>query len=191
MAKTPIKTVKMTGELQYARLIEENRDMGNPDKGVDYSDTGGVYKLDLIVTEDEMNKAIAQGLPAKQGAFEMFKAAGDGKFKYTVRRPHLHKHFMQYDENNNPTSERLVVGPPEVFDLKAYGEAYKSGQNPQIKDFLWGKDPLGNGTTATVKMSVRTGVSGKGKSFQVVQMEQVGIIDHVVFERIEAEEWVE
>jgi hypothetical protein len=40
-------------------------------------------------------------------------------------------------------------------------------------------------------MSVRTGVSGKGKSFQVVQMEQVGIIDHVVFERIEAEEWVE
>lgn len=190
MAKNPIKTVKFTGKLQYARFFEDNRDMGNPELGVDYSDTDGMYKAKIVVTEEEMNKAIEQGLPKKQGAFEMFKDLGDGLYAYNIKRPHLHKHFMQLDEDGNQTSERLVVGPPFVFDLKAFGEAYKSGSSPKLADFTWDTDKLiGNDSEATIEVSVRTGTSAKGKVFQTVQLEKVGITDHVVYERNEEEEW--
>ena len=190
MAKNTIKTVKFTGKLQYARFFEDNRDMGNPELGVDYSDTDGMYKAKIIVTEEEMNKAIAAGVPKKQGAFEMFREVGEGEYSYNNKRPHLHKHFMQLDEDGNQTSERLVVGPPFVFDYAAFSEASKSGSNPKLTDFTWTEDKLlGNDTVATVEVSVRTGTSGKGKTFQTVQLEKVGILDHVVYERNEENDW--
>jgi hypothetical protein len=189
MAKNQTKTVKMTGKLQYARFFEDNRDMGNPEQGIDYADTDGLYKATLLVTEEEMNNAVSQGLPARQGAFDMFKPVEDGLFRYNLKRPHLHKHFMQLDEDGNQTSERLVVGPPFVFDLKAFGDAYKADQSVKPTDFAWDDRLIGNDTFATVKLSVRTGTSAKGKVFQTVQLEQVGIIDLVVYERNEADEW--
>lgn len=190
MAKNPIKNVKITGKLQYARFFEDNRDMGNPEAGVDYADTDGMYKASIIVTEGEMNRAIEAGIPKKQGAFDMFKEVGDGEYKYNLKRPHLHKHFMKLDEDGNQTSERLVVGPPQVFDLKAFIEAAKQGENPKITDFAWEEGKLlGNDTVATVEVSVRTGTSGKGKTFQIVQLEKVGVLEHVVYERNEADEW--
>ena len=144
------KYVKMTGELEYARFFEDNRDMGNPDAGVDYADTDGMYKASLIVTKEEMERAIAAGIPAKQGAFEMFSEREDGTFKYNLKRPHLHKHFMALDEEGNQTNERLVVGPPFVFDLAAFGEAYRNGQQVKPEDFAWDDRLIGNGSVATV-----------------------------------------
>ena len=190
MAKNAIKTVKFTGKLQYARFFEDNRDMGNPELGVDYSDTDGMYKAKIIVTEEEMNKAIAAGVPAKQGAFEMFREVGEGEYSYNIKRPHLHKHFMQLDENGNPTSERLVVGAPFVFDYAAFSEAYKNGESPKLEDFAWDTSKLiGNDSVATIEVTVREGRSAKGKVFQTVQLEKVGILEHVVYERNEESEW--
>jgi hypothetical protein len=186
------KYVTVDAELEYAQVFLENRDMGN--EQVDHSDTDGVYKVTLILDEDNKNKAIEAGCPAKQGAFEQFKAFerdGNTLYKFVVRRPHIHPKFMVMDEQGNPTDERLILGPPQTFDLnkarKAWEEAGEKGRLDQyaiqwtINDGL-----IGNGTKAKVKLSIATGEGkfgkAKGKKFTKVQLMGIGITNLVEYE---------
>lgn len=185
------KYITLDAELEYAQVFLENRDMGNAQ--VDHSDTDGVYKVTLILDEDGMNKAIEAGCPQKQGAFAQFKPfERDGKtlYKFTVRRPHIHPRFMVMDENNQPTDERLTLGPPQVFDLniakKAWEEAEQKGRLDQYSTPWTIEDGLiGNGSKAKVKIAVASGVGvhgkAKGKPFTKVELMGVGLTNVVEY----------
>jgi hypothetical protein len=195
------KYVTLDAELEYAKVFLENRDMGNPDKGVDYSDTDGLYKVTLILSKEERDKAIDMGCPEKQGAFDQFKPFdrdGETFYKFTVRRPHLHPRFMKTDENGQPTDERLVVGPPNVFDLnvakKAWQDAGEKGRLDQYSTPWTMEDGLlGNGTKAKVKLSIQKGVGvhgkAKGKVFHRVELMGIGIVNHAQYELAGANGW--
>lgn len=191
MSQNKTKYVTLDAELEYAQVFYENRDMGN--EHVDHSDTDGVYKVTLILDEENKDKAIAGGCPEKQGAFAQFKPfERDGKtlYKFTVRRPHIHPKFMVMDENNNPTDQRLILGPPQTFDLeaakKAWQEAGEKGRLDQYATQWTVQDGLiGNGTKAKVKLSISFGIGtqgkAKGKKFSKVQLMGIGITNLVEY----------
>jgi hypothetical protein len=185
------KYVTLDAELEYAQVFYENRDMGND--LVDHSDTDGMYKVTLVLDEDGMNKAIEAGCPEKQAAHTQFKPfERDGKmlYRFTVRRPHVHPRFMVMDENNQPTDERLTLGPPQVFDLnlakKAWAEAGEKGRIDQFSTPWTIEDGLiGNGSKAKVKIAIASGVGvhgkAKGKSFTKVELMGVGLTNVVEY----------
>lgn len=195
------KYVTLDAELEYAKVFEDDRDMGNPEKGVDYSDTDGIYKATLILSQEEKDKAVEMGCPEKQAAHDQFKPfdrEGTTFYKLNVRRPHLHPRFMQNDENGNPTDQRLVVGPPKVFDLnvakKAWQEAGEKGRLDQYSTDWTTEDGLiGNGTKAKVKLCIQSGVGvhgkAKGKPFKRVELMGIGITDYVPYEASGGNGW--
>jgi len=177
------KFVTIDAELEYAQVFFENRDMGNDQ--VDHSDTDGMYKVTLILDEDNRNKAIEAGAPEKQGAhlqFKPFERDGKTLYKTTVRRPQLHPRFMKQDENGQNTDERLVVGPPKVFDLNAALAAWsEAGEKGRLDDYArdWTHEDglIGNGTKAKVKLVIQSGIGvhGKAKGKKFTRVELVGI----------------
>ena len=179
------KYVTLDAELEYAQVFYENRDMGNAQ--VDHSDTDGVYKVTLILDEDGVNKAIDAGCPHQ---FKPFERDGKTLYKFTVRRPHVHPRFMVMDENNQPTDERLTLGPPQVFDLniakKAWEDAEQKGRLDQYSTPWTIQDGLiGNGSKAKVKIAVASGVGvhgkAKGKPFTKVELMGVGLTNVVEY----------
>jgi len=185
MAKN--KYVIVDAILEYAKVFEQNRDMGN-DK-VDLSETDGEYKVHILVDDANMQKMLDAGVPAKQGAFAQFhkkEFEGQTLNMFRAKRAHKHKHFKAYDADGNLTNEPLVLGEPVVFDYNDFisKQADNIGKKPHeyitkltIEDGL-----IGNGTKAKVKLRVENGTSGKGKAFTKVQLESVGITDLVVYE---------
>lgn len=194
------KYVTIDAELEYPRVFFENRDMGN--EKVDYSDTDGVYKVTLILDQDNMEKAVAAGCPEKQGTSEQFKAFtrdGNTFYRFTVRRPHLHPRFMALDEDGQPTDERLVVGPPALFDLAtALQRQATSDTKGRLEDFIvgWTIDDglIGNGSKARVKLKIESGIGvhgkAKGKKFSRVQLEGIGLLEVVEYEGAGSGGWV-
>lgn len=191
MSQNKTKYVTLDAELEYAQVFYENRDMGN--EQVDHSDTDGVYKVTLILDEENKEKAIQAGCPEKQGAYFQFKPfERDGKtlYKFTVRRPHLHPKFMVRDADGQDTDERLVLGAPQVFDLNRAKEAWvAAGEKGRLDQYSipWTQDDglLGNGTKGKVKLSIQTGVGvhgkAKGKRFTKVELMGVGITNLVEY----------
>ena len=185
------KYVTLDAELKYAQVFLENRDMGN-DK-VDHSDTDGVYKVTLVLDEENKDKAIAAGCPEKQGAFAQFKPVevnGKIAYEFTVRRPHIHPRFMKRDENGQDTDERLVLGPPQVFDLnvakRAWEEAGEKGRLDQYATPWTIEDGLiGNGSKAKVKLAIQQGIGtqgkAKGKKFTKVELMGIGLTNIVEY----------
>lgn len=183
--------ITLDAELEYAQVFYENRDMGNDQ--VDHSDTDGMYKVTLILDEANRDKAIEAGCPAKQGAHDQFKPFdrdGVTLYKTNVRRPHLHPRFMQRDENGQDTDQRLVVGPPKVFDLNAALAAWsEADEKGRVDDYAtaWTMEDglLGNGTKAKVKLAIQSGVGvhgkAKGKKFSRVELVAIGFTDLVEY----------
>jgi hypothetical protein len=181
-------------ELEYAKVFEANRDMGN--EQVDHSDTDGVYTVNITVDEDTKNRLIEGGFPAKQGAYETFKAKGDGKFGYKARRPHKHAFWTVKDENGEDTGKPVIFGPPRVFDYNQAAKAWEdAGRAGKFEDYItaWTIEDglIGNGSKATVKLKVENGVGSigkaKGKPFQKVTLEAIALKDVVVYEKENAE----
>jgi len=185
------KYVTLDAELEYAQVFLENRDMGN--EQVDHSDTDGMYKVTLILDEDGMNKAIEAGCPEKQAAhiqFKPFERDGKTLYKFTVRRPHIHPRFMVMDEDGQPTDQRLILGPPQVFDLniakKAWEAAEQKGRLDQYSTAWTLEDGMiGNGSKAKVKIAIASGVGvngkAKGKAFTKVELMGIGLTNVVEY----------
>jgi hypothetical protein len=184
MANAKSKSVIVDAILYYAKVFEQNRDMGN--EHVDLTETNGMYKVDLLLDADNIKKLEEAGMPKKFGAFPTFKDAqheGQSYKKYTAKRPHLSKYLL--DE----AGDRKVMGPPLVFDFNAFQGAYKAaGGQGKSDDYItpWTIEDglIGNGTKAKVRLNIYKGVKAI-----IVTLERIGITDHVVYETAGNSEW--
>lgn len=156
-------------ELQYPKVFERNRDMGNDT--VDHSAYDGLYSVDLIMGEEAKAEMVRAGVPEVSLNYEMFKELGDGQYKYKIKRKHMNLNLT--GDDGNP----LVLGPPEVVDLnKPFfdEETGKRGYEP------WDTDVnIGNGSTGRVKGQVYFGKK------PIVTLIKVGVLNLVEYQ----EEW--
>lgn len=184
MANNKSKSVIVDAILYYAKVFEQNRDMGN--EHVDFSETEGMYKVELLLDEANVKKLDDAGMPKKFGAFPTYKDAeheGVKYKKYTAKRPHRSKYLT------DDAGDRRVMGPPVVFDFNAYQEAYKAagGQgkaDEHITPLTINDGLIGNGTKAKVRLNIY-----KGTKATIVTLERIGITDLVVYESAGNSEW--
>ena len=158
------KTVQVECEVEWAKLREEDRDMG-PNDGSDMANTfnmkQGVYVLNLMLTDESKAKMIKDGVPNTGLQAQLFKTNKEGQMYYKATRPHFNPKFV-----NQETGEQgVLVGPPAMF--KRSGEDYVAWD--------WEEDGLiGNGSKVIVKLDVWDG--------KITTLEKVAVVDHVVYE---------
>jgi hypothetical protein len=155
--------------LEWARLREDNRDMGpgdDSDVGKKLTNSQGQYTVDMIVTDDVRNQMIKDGVPEVSMEYQQFHFVEDGKWRYRAKRPHYKPSWDKGTEGHNG-----VLGAPVVIDYKASKEAERA---------ILMEDNLGNGTKAVVKLSIYK----KGNS-SIVRIEKVGVTDLVEYEASE------
>lgn len=162
MTKTTWKEYE--AELEWARLREDNRDMGpgdDSDVGRKITEQDGQYTLDMIVTDDVKAQMLKDGIPEAPLGHNQFKPTDDGRWRYKAKRPHLAVKML--DDDGNPT----VMGPPVVLDYKASKEA-----NAAVEI----EENVGNGSKAIVKLAIW---KGRGT---IVTLDKVGVTDLVEYE---------
>ena len=158
------KTVVVECEVEWAKLREEDRDMGprdGSDMAINMEAKQGIYVVNLMLTEDSKAKMIADGVPNKGLQAQLFKTSKEGRMFYKATRPHFNPKFR-----NQETGEQgVTVGSPALF--KKVGGDYTAWD--------WEEDGLiGNGSKAIVKLDVWDG--------KITTLEKVAIIDHVAYE---------
>ncbi len=180
--KKESKTLWVTydAQLYYAQVFEENRD-----KGEMHSETDGVTKVTLRLSDEDIQDLKNKGVPEVALGYQMFKdltVDGETFVTYVVKRPWVSKYLKNED------GSAIVMGAPLVFDYNKAAETFKeSGGTGFIKDehiTPWSmKDGLiGNGTKAKVKLSIYRGKNKAGKPTCVVTLEKIAITDLVAYE---------
>jgi len=158
------KTVVVECEIEWAKLREEDRDMGpndGSDMAINMQAKQGVYVVNLMLDEDTKDKMISDGVPNKGLQAQLFKTNKEGRMFYKATRPHFNPKF----KNRQTGEQGVVVGPPAMFK--------KVGKDHVAWD--WEKDGvLGNGTKVIAKLDVWDG--------KITQLEKISVVDHVVFE---------
>ena len=158
------KTVVVECEIEWAKLREEDRDMGpndGSDMAINMQAKQGVYVANLMLTEETKQKMIADGVPNKSLQAQLFKTDKEGRMYYKATRPHFNPKF----KNLETGEQGVVVGPPAMFK--------KVGENHVPWD--WETDGLiGNGSKVIVKLDVWEG--------KITQLEKVSVVEHVVYE---------
>ncbi len=159
------KTVVVECEIEWAKLREEDRDMGpndGSDMALNMQAKQGVYVVNLMLDEDTKDKMISDGVPNKGLQAQLFKTNKEGRMFYKATRPHFNPKF----KNRQTGEQGVVVGPPAMFK--------KVGKDDHVA-WDWEKDGvLGNGTKVIAKLDVWDG--------KITQLEKISVVDHVVFE---------
>jgi hypothetical protein len=184
MADKTSKTVWVTLHdvtLYYPQLFEGNRDRGDM-----HSETDGITKVTISVTDEQEQELLDLGVPVSSMGYQTFKDYTiDGiNFRGMVaKRPWISKYLK--DDEGNPR----LLGAPKVFDFNKAIAAFKaSGGVGRIMDehkTQWdvATDGLiGNGSKGKVKLSVYRGTNKAGKPTCVVQLEEVAITEHVKYD---------
>lgn len=180
--KKEYKSVWVTFDttLYYPQVFEANRD-----KGEVHSETDGVTKVTISLTDEQINELKSLGVPETALGYQTFKEFDIDGVQFTgmvVKRPWVSKYLK--DEDGNPQ----VMGAPKVFDYHKAVQAFKDAGGKGIlkdehKTFWTIEDGLiGNGTKAKVKLSVYRGKNKAGKPTCVVTLEEIAITDLVVYE---------
>jgi len=164
------KTVVVECEVEWAKLREEDRDMGPKDgseMAINMEAKQGVYVINLMLTEDIKKRMIADGVPNKGLQAQLFKTDKEGRMYYKATRPHFNPKFR-----NQETGEQgVVIGAPAMF--KKVGENHVP--------WNWETDGLiGNGSKVIAKLDVWDG--------KITQLEKISVVDHVVFEASRADD---
>ena len=141
MSKT--KYVYLTGKAQYARLREDNRDMGaNLPEGSDQRNKIEAedchYIMNLLVTPEAKKQAIADGVPNRGMMAQLWKEDAEGNPYYKCKR--VHKNNKLKDRETGEFG--VIFGPPKVLIVNA------EGKNEPFND------DIGNDSVTTVKLSV-------------------------------------
>jgi len=168
MSKT--KYGSFRGELFYAQIFEQNRDMGgdNNEAAKAVAKKDGQYTTIFIPKDDaEMQRMKDLGFPESSMGWPQIKVydyAG-GKEGMKLKHPHTHPKISE------------LGGPIDVFD-------WTEGKGTKI----WDMDvdgEVGNGTKAVVRISI---YRREPDATPIVGLESVAIVDHVPFEREGGEE---
>ena len=158
------KTVVVECELEWAKLREDDRDMGprdGSDMAINMEAKQGIYVVNLMLTEESKAKMIADGVPNKGLQAQLFKQSKEGRLYYKATRPHFNPKFRNMETNE----QGVTIGEPAMF--KQVGEDHVPWD--------WEVDGLvGNGSKAIVKLDVWDG--------KITQLEKVSVTNHVVYE---------
>lgn len=180
--KKDSKTIWLTLDttLYYPQVFEENRDNGEM-----HSDTDGVTKVTISLTDEQIEELKSVGVPETALGYQTFKQFDIDGVQFTgmvVKRPWVSKYLK--DDDGEPRK----MGAPKVFDFNKAVEAYKEDggrgiMKPEHKT-PWTIDDglIGNGTKAKVKISVYRGKNKAGKPTCVVQLEEIAIVELVPYE---------
>lgn len=180
--KKDSKTVWVTFDttLYYAQVFE-----GNRDKAEMHSDTDGVTKVTLRLTDEQIQEMIDLGVPETALGYQTFKDVtidGENFRAYVAKRPWVSKYLK------NDDGSPVQMGAPVVFDYNKMVQEHKdAGRTGRMKDediTPWTMEDglLGNGTKAKVKMSIYRGKNKAGKPTCVVTLEKIAITDLVIYE---------
>ena len=179
--KEKSKTVWLTldTELYYAQVFEQNRD-----KAEMHSETDGITKVTLKLTDAQIKEMTDLGVPEIALGYPTFKdiTVGEDTFRaYVAKRPWKSKYLK--DDDGNPQ----IMGAPLVFDYNKALEARNAADTYRIMPehkTAWTMDDglLGNGTKAKVKLSIYRGKNKAGKPTCVVNLEEIAVVELVPYE---------
>lgn len=165
MATAKNKKVYVPCTLQWAKLREEDRDLGknlqDGDQKRKIEADQGHYLVNCYITPLAKGQMIKDGIPNKGMQGMLFKTDVDGNEFYKAKRPHFNGKLY-----NQETGEPGVfMGPPKIVVEDAEG-------NNRVWD--WEVDGLlGNGTKAIVKFDVWDG--------KIITLEAVKVVEHVEY----------
>ena len=148
----------MTGFLEYARVFEENMDAN-----MEYhAKTQGQYNVNFYPeTNEDFDRYFEAGAPVSSMGHDAIKIGnaeiGSGKF-LKLKRP-----------NKHPSGIEDFGGAPVVFDFREGSGTTKWSH--------YANGELGNGTKATVKVSI----FGEG-SRASIRLEKIAVLEHVEFD---------
>lgn len=176
------KTIWITLDttLYYAQVFEANRD-----KAEMHSDTDGVTKVTLRLSDEQIQEMLDLGVPESALGYQTFKDVtidGENFRAYVAKRPWVSKYLK--NEDGSP----VQMGAPVVFDYNKMVQEHKdAGRTGRMKEediTPWTIDDglIGNGTKAKVKLSIYRGKNKAGKPTCVVTLEKIAITDLVVYE---------
>jgi hypothetical protein len=162
------KKVYVDCVLEWAKLNENNRDMGKHD-GSDVAnkldEIQGQYVVNCVIDQSTKSEMVAKGIPNKGMQAQLFKETNDGRMYYKAKRPHFNPKLTD-QQTGQPG---VVMGAPKIYKQV----------DGSLVEWDWDEDGLiGNGTTATVKFDVWDG--------KIVTLEAIKILDHVKYEVQEA-----
>ena len=177
------KTIWKTLECQiyYPQVFEDNRDNGEM-----HSETEGVTKVTLRLSDDQIADLMSVGVPESALGYQTFKDVtidGENFRAYIAKRPWVSKYLV-----DDATGENKVLGAPLVFDYNKAMTSYEAAGSRGVmgKEHItpWAIDDglIGNGTKAKVKVSIYRGKNKAGKPTCVVTLEAIAIMDLVVYE---------
>ncbi len=160
---------------EWARLFPHNMDKGegDSDAAAVVRETGGQYKMDILVDDATKAKMIADGIPETSLGYQMFHLVPEsGLWRYKAKRPHLSKTLKDKE-----TGEPVVFGPPNVVDYKKI----EAGIEPN----KWDDQVLiGNGSKVKVKLSIY-----KNGKKRIIRLESVAVVDLVEYTGSEGVRW--
>lgn len=164
MAKT-IKVV-FPAKAYWLKVQESNRDMGtnlpDGDQKEKFNLHQGFYTGDFYITPETKKKMIADGIPNKGMAGQLFKEDNEGNLFYRARR----EHFNPVLKARGSEEPGLILGPPRVS---------KEDEDGAIVAWDFEEDGLiGNGSDVLVGVSVWDN--------KKVTLEAVKIIELVPYE---------
>ena len=151
MSESKTKYLTYPCKVMWAKVFEENRDMGNPDNdmGKKIIAHEGQYVLDMHITEQTKRQMVADGIPEQSMGHDMFKPAfqfADHEWVYRPKRMHLAPDTWKDDKG-----KRVVLGAPDVGDLNRPYEDENGYKRAAKHSFADGE--IGNGSDLMVKLT--------------------------------------
>lgn len=157
--------------LEYAKVFEENRDMGNDDNKAAKKNKlhNGQYAVNAYFTDPAQIEELLQGglEPEFSGNPRIKQGSGFGIGKF-MKLGRYHDHVMNFTDNNGKQTEVDFGGKPAVVNLTngVENKAWWSFDNDGT---------LGNGTKAKVQFETYSNGAG-------VRLIAIGVTDHVAWE---------
>ena len=156
--------------LEYARVFEENRDMGGDDNTAakKAKKHNGKYSVNGYFTdESQIQELLDSGMDPKPMGHDRVKQGNDFGIGKYVKLDRMHDHVMTFTDKNGKETEVDFGGKPAVVNL-TNGIENKSW-------WTFEEDgTLGNGTKA--KVQFETYLNGSG-----VRLIAIGVTDHVAW----------
>lgn len=157
--------------LEYAKVFEENRDMGSDlnnaaKKAMKHN---GQYVVNAYLTSPEQEQELLEGgLDPKPMGNERIKQGNDFGIGRYIKLTRMHDHVMTFSDKNGKQTEVDFGGKPAVVNLTngVENKAWWSFDNDGT---------LGNGTKAKVQFETYSNGAG-------VRLIAIGVTDHVAWE---------
>ena len=163
--------------LEYARVFEENRDMGGDGNNAakKAKKHNGQYVVNAYFTSEDQITELLQGgmdpMPMGNERVKQGKDFGIGKY---IKLTRMHDHVMTFTDQNGKETTSDKGGAPTVVNLT-------NGVENKTRWSFEEDGTLGNGTKA--KVQFETYLNGSA-----VRLIAIAVTDHVVWENTSSED---